>query len=511
MSDLKPPNPTPDLPEDIELFAGRIPLKRGRSLREHSARGTVINTVFAVGMTTMGLVRGFIVAGFLATEDYGVYGLLIIGLGMLLFLKQFGIADKYVQQAEEDQEVEFQKAWTLEVIVVAALTVLLFAATPLIALVYDEPRLLAAGWVSTLGLPLMALTFPLYIFYRRMEFMKQRLIQAIDPVVGLIASVALAVAGAGYWALILGAQAGLVAVAVVTVIMNPYKLRLRYDRGTFRRYWSFSWPLFVNGVAMMLMAQAVFLVGRWEVGVAGLGAITLATNISQYTDRVDGLITGTLYPGICAVAKRTELLFEIFVKSNRLTLMWGIPFGVALSVFAADLVHFGLGDEWETAIFPMQVFGLTAAAGHIGFNWDAFYRARGQTRPIAVHGVIVMVTMLSATIPLTIVGGIKGYALGMAIVATAVMSTRAYFLARLFGGFVMLRHALRAIKPTIPAVVVVLGLRAAESGERTLTLALGELALYLAVTVAATYYFERPLLREAIGYVRRTPAEAAAA
>jgi len=59
---------------------------------------------------------------------------------------------------------------------------------------------------------------------------------------------------------------------------------------------------------------------------------------SQLTDRLDAIITQTLYPAVCAVADRTELLFETFVKSNRLALMWAMPFGLGLALFAPDLV-----------------------------------------------------------------------------------------------------------------------------------------------------------------------------
>ena len=41
---------------------------------------------------------------------------------------------------------------------------------------------------------------------------------------------------------------------------------------------------------------------------------------------------------MCAVADRTELLFETFVKSNRLALMWAMPSGLGLALFAPDLV-----------------------------------------------------------------------------------------------------------------------------------------------------------------------------
>ena len=64
----------------------------------------------------------------------------------------------------------------------------------------------------------------------------------------------------------------------------------------------------------------------------------------------------------------------------------------------------------------------------------------------------------------------------------------------------MLVHAMRAIAPTVPAAAVTLALRAAAPA-RSLAWALTELAVYLLVTVVATWLLERDLLREAVGYV----------
>ena len=55
----------------------------------------------------------------------------------------------------------------------------------------------------------------------------------------------------------------------------------------------------------------------------------------------------------------------------------------------------------------------------------------------------------------------------------------------------------------MPAAGAVLALRLVESGQQTAALAAAELALYVAVTVAATVHFERALLREALGLLRR--------
>jgi PST family polysaccharide transporter len=491
------PPPTTEAPPTDTRFA-----LHGRTLRAHAARGTLINAAFLAGVDLLALVRGFVVAAFLTRADYGVWGILVIALGTLLMLKQVGIDDRYVQQDEADQELAFQRAFSAELLLSGAFGLVVLAAVPVVALVYGEWSLAAPGAVLCLLIPAGILQTPVWVFYRRMDFARQRTLQAIDPVVGFVVTVALAIAGAGYWSLVVGTLCGAWAGAAVAVAASPYRLALRLDRGSLRRYAGFSWPLVIARANVLIIAQAAMLVGTHELGLAGAGAIALASTIVLYAQRVDTIVTDTIYPAICAVRDRTELLFEAFVKSNRLALMWGVPFGVGVALFASDLVAFGIGDRWRPAVGLLQAYGLIAAANHVGFNWAAFYMARGQTRPLAVVTTFGMLVFMAVGIPLLISDGLDGLAIGMAASAGATLVGRGVYLVRMFPGFGMLRHAWRAVAPTVPAAAVVLALRAADGLDRSLALALAELALYLAVTVAATAALERPLLREVAGYVR---------
>jgi O-antigen/teichoic acid export membrane protein len=198
---------------------------------------------------------------------------------------------------------------------------------------------------------------------------------------------------------------------------------------------------------------------------------------------------------------RRDLLRESFVKSNRLALMWAMPFGVGLGLFAPQLIHFALGDKWHPAVRLLQVTGVIAAINHIGFNWDDYFRARAQTRPIAVNSVITAVVTLGLGIPLLLSHGLTGLAIGIGAGGLVNLALRAWYLARLFDGFRFVSHATRAILPTLPAVAVVLLIRLVHTGHESAGLAATELAVYLLVTLAATWRFERSLLREAVGYV----------
>ena len=474
----------------------------GRSLREHAARGAMINGAFVVGLSALGVFKGFVMAGLVSTGDYGRWGILGASIGTLLWLKDVGIGDKYVQQDEEDQELAFQKAFTLELLFTAAFVVVLAALLPLFSRIYGVSGLVGPGLVLLLALVVGLLQTPLWVFYRRMQFGRQRLLQAVEPIVGLIASVALGIAGAGIWALVGGALAGICASALAALVFAPFKLRLRYDRGTLSSYFAFSWPLVIASGSGVVIAQSAALATQRHLGLAAVGALTVAAIITNFTDRVDHLVTGTLYPAICAVKDNVALLAESFVKSNRLALMWAVPFGFGLTLFCSDLVTFGIGEKWRPAVDLLRVYGVLAAIGHIGFNWDAYFRARGETRPLAVASSAAMITFLATGIPLLFAYGIPGFAAGVALQGLVMMIFRGFYLQRLFSGFSFLRHALRAFLPTIPAVLVVVAVRAAEPGDRTLALALGELSAYVAITLVATWYFESALLREAVGYLR---------
>ena len=91
----------------------------------------------------------------------------------------------------------------------------------------------------------------------------------------------------------------------------------------------------------------------------------------------------------------------------------------------------------------------------------------------------------------------------MAINTVVSLVVRVHFLMRLFPGFEMLRHAARAIAPTVPAAAAVLLMRQLPmTDHRTAAMALVEMATFVVVTVVATAALERSLVREVLGYLR---------
>lgn len=474
-----------------------------RNLRHTAARGTIINASFQIGLAGLNTVKRLAVAGFLTRAEFGIWGITLSILITLLGLKQLGIGDKYIQQTERDQEAAFQKAFTLELLASLAFFGLVALALPLFALAYGHWEIVAPGLVLAASIPLSAFELPAWIPYRRMQYTRYRTLTAIDPIFGLTSTIALGAAGLGYWALVIGVQIGTVAGGIVCTLTSPYRLRLRYDRGTVREYASFSLPLLGAGVSRLFVVQGSLLVANRSVGLAGIGAIGLATSIATFADRVDGIVSETIYPAVCRVADRLDALAEAFVKSNRVALMWAMPFAVAVALFAGDFVHYVIGDRWRPAVGLLVTFALTCGFGQLAFNWAIFMRAINRTRPLFIGAMLDLGVFFVVSIPAMLAFGVAGYAAGF-VAATAVQIViRAYYMQSLLGGFNIITQLVRSIAPVVPPAALVLVARAALPGSRSLAWVVSEVVVYALLTIALTYVFERNLLHELFGYLRR--------
>jgi O-antigen/teichoic acid export membrane protein len=414
-----------------------------------------------------------------------------------------------VQQEQDEQEHEFQHAFTLELGFSALMAMAICALAPLVGLLYRDERLTVL-MLALAYLPLaFAMQAPLWIFFRRMDYARQRSLQAIQPLVSFCVTIPLAATTSlGVWSLVVGQVAGYAAAVTAGLVASPYRLALRYDRTVAARYLRFSTPILVSVLATMIIAQGQMLAFKLNDGLAAAGFLTLAVTLTRYIDRADQVITATIYPAICAVQGRTRVLQELFVKSNRATLMWVLPFAGGIVLFAPDLVHFVLGRRWDPAIVLLQGLAVAGAITHLGFNWFSFYRAHGNTGPPAVEAVVAAVAFLALAVPGLLLAGAEGFVAGRVAGALAALAVRTFYVRRLMPGVRYRPLVAPAIVPLTLAAAVVLAVRLiAWGGARPAWQAIVEVALFTGVFALVALRRERPLVAELVGALRHREVE----
>jgi O-antigen/teichoic acid export membrane protein len=321
--------------------------------------------------------------------------------------------------------------------------------------------------------------------------------------VNFCVTIPLAAAGAGVWSPVVGGFAGSVAAIAAGLIVSPFKLRLRFDREARRRYLRFSWPIFATALALLLVQQGQVFAFNLHGGLEAAGYISLAWTLTRYADRADQIIATTIYPAIVVVRDRIATLEELFVKSNRVALMWVLPFCAGWVLFAPDLVEFVLGDEWEPAVLLLQGLAGAAAIQQLAYNWFSFYRAVGNSRPQAVESAVLAVTFLGLAVPALLIWGPAEFVAARIGGALIVFLVRLAYVRKLLPGVNVLALSARAAAPVLGASALVLLARVVLwRGDRELWQALAELVLFLVATAAFTWTAERGLLRELVAQVR---------
>ena len=184
----------------------------------------------------------------------------------------------------------------------------------------------------------------------------------------------------------------------------------------------------------MVVAQGQILAFKLHDGLAAAGYITLAVTLTRYIDRADQIITATIYPAICAIQNQRAALEELYVKSNRATLMWVLPYAVGIVLFAPDLVHFVLGDQWEPAVVLLQGLAVVGAITQLGFNWFSFFRAHGETRPPGGRGARRQAAFLVLAVPGLLLDGFDGFVYGRIGAAVVALAVRSVYMRGLLGG-----------------------------------------------------------------------------
>ena len=123
-------------------MSDRLGFPRGE-LRARVVRGTLVNASLLTLVDALVVVQGLIVTRLLGPEAIGLYGVVSVTAMTIIALKRVGIDEAFVAQDAADQETEFQHAFTLELLLSAGFALVLLAAAPIVAAVYDDQRLLA--------------------------------------------------------------------------------------------------------------------------------------------------------------------------------------------------------------------------------------------------------------------------------------------------------------------------------------------------------------------------------
>jgi PST family polysaccharide transporter len=379
-------------------------------LAERAVRGSAATLGIQVSTVLGALVATAVLARLLTPGDFGLVAMALVVLGLFQIAGELGLPAATVQTPEIDRAKLTSLFW-LQVSLGVALALALAGSAPLVARLYGEPRLVAVVGALSAVLWLRALGYPqIALLRRRMRFAAYAVSELSGVLAGFAAGCALAIGGAGYWALV-GQQLAGAAVATGAAwgfsSWRPERL-LRWagvrDLVGFGARLTAS-TLFAYGARSLdrLLIGSLF-------GDVALGLYATPQRLQERASDLAAVSIARVAPGVLS---RLQAEPDRYRRAYRQALLYGLsvsaPVPAFLCVDAGPLVATLLGPQWLDAI---PIFRLLAVAGLAATLQPAtrwVYLSRGR-----MDRLLRWTAIESAALAAAVVLGVRWGALGVA-------------------------------------------------------------------------------------------------
>jgi PST family polysaccharide transporter len=356
-----------------------------------------------------------ILARLLSPEDFGVVSLALIFTGLMQTVKDLGVSQALIVASDEEVRDRADTAFGFSVAMGLLLTGVCAALGPAAASFFDEPELIAVLPVLGATFFVRALGSTHYALAQRaIDFRARTVAEMADVLVRGASGIALALAGAGAWSIVLGYVAGSAAMSAALWVMVDFRPRLRrYTH--LRDLLRFGGALTgIDAVSAMLSLIDSIFVGR-VLGAAALGLYTLGFRLPELLILNLSIVAGqVLYPAFASIGR--ERLGDAFLMSLRYTLLIALPMTVILATLAEPLTLLFFGDQWTGSIDVMRVLAIYAMAATIGIPAGTAYKATGRAG-VLLALAIPRAVLVVASIAIFIDDGIVAVAACQASVA----------------------------------------------------------------------------------------------
>jgi teichuronic acid exporter len=359
-------------------------------------------------ITTLFVVR------LLSPHDYGIVALAGVCLGLVTIFNEFGLGLAVVTHRDLSRHQLAQLNMVALVVGLMAFALAVAAAWPLGA-VLAVPELPAIVMVLSVVLLVSALrTVPVGILQRDLRFGRLAVAEAAQTLIGSVGTVALAVNGLGYWALVIGQLLGSAAFTTVAGLSAPaWVARPRVSQ--IREVLTFSRYLVVGRFAWYVSTQADHAVVGMTLGGAALGVYSMAWSLAALPLEKIGALLSQVTPGFFAASQANRAV----LRRLALTLTEGLAIGVVpvatgMALVAPEFVPLALGERWGDVVVPLQILAGLAALRAIQTVLSPIILVTGGARFSMYLGVLD-VTVMPLAFYIGTHWGLVGVAVGYAI------------------------------------------------------------------------------------------------
>lgn len=360
----------------------------------------------------------------LEPSDYGLMALANILIGFANLFTEMGLYAAMVQKKGlTDRQIE--QAFGFLLIVNCLIYVVLAFSAPLIATFFSDERLVPIIRVLALQFPLMAVgVVQNAMLSRRMAFKRISFVNFVVMLSNAAVTLALALAGEGVWALVLGSLTAATARPVGMVLAARHWCRPRFSRRDIRAMTRFGGFVTTSRLLWYCYQESDTIIIGKVLGNEILGQYAVAVQLASLPlKKFAGFMNDVGLAAYSRVQDDSSAIRFYYCKGLRMAAFFSFPVFWGISSISPELVRVVLGDTWTPAILPLAILSLIMPIRMISTAGGAVFEAIGRPQVGTVNILITFLVMPPAFL-LGVHWGLLGVSLAWLIAFPAVSLIR---------------------------------------------------------------------------------------
>ncbi len=316
-----------------------------------------------------------IVARLLLPSDFGLVGMAAVYLSFVQKFSEFGFGSAVItlRDLTDDQITQIN---TFSVLSGAAGFLISCAAAIPLGWFFRASQLPAIVVVMSTAFVMAGFqTVPSSLLQRDLRFKLLSIMETVTAVAQALGTLALALFGLGYWALVAGNLIGAAVSTGLNVAWCPRGFA-RPRLGSIRHALKFSWQVLVARLAWNFYSDADFLVAGRVLGAAPLGAYTFAWNLATMPVEKISALVGRVTPAFFSAVQTEYAALRRYLRNLTEALaLITLPATLGLALTAREFVTLILGKKWLGVIARFLMWDNLAAvvllpsAFYVGSRW----------------------------------------------------------------------------------------------------------------------------------------------
>ena len=411
-------------------------MEKALQMGKTSATGS-FQLLIGVAVSTIILAVGSIILGrLLTTDEYGLYGIVLVPSTLINLFRDWGINSamtKYIaslRASNREQEIHgyIVAGLIFEVASGIALSFLsLFLASFIASAVFNKPAsasYIAIVSASIISGSLLAAAQAGFIGYERMELNSFTLI--CQAIVRTAVGPGLVLLGYGVLGAVLGFTTGAIAAGTIGLatfylaLLRPLRIKLAQDPSTrpqisasrtLRTMLDYGVPLSIGGILTGILGQIYAFMIIPLTSETMFGNYVVAINFSVLLTFITIPISTVLFPAFAKLdpQKEHELLKNVYTSSIKYTSILIVPATMILMALSGPIVGTLYGEKYVSAPFFLTIYvigNLFAIFGSVSIGGLLY--GLGETRILMIQSIATVAIGLPLGVVLVPTFGITG-------------------------------------------------------------------------------------------------------